>query len=316
MSFLPRIMGRCIRPGAFNTPRPFGSLRCSPLTAAAKPTPINFFKSSLQPRQDQDSYRSYSFDHRRRRSRVVQEVPKDNVWTVVPETPEEARSRRGPTINSYILYGIIGANCAVFLYAQYAKQQVRLGFPENFHNFYQNFTLNYEDVVRQGKYWTMVTSVFSHTELMHLLGNMISTFYIGKLVADTRGVTPLSFVVLIMGSGIAGSLFYLAFRRQKIQEQTKRTGFPPLDMQRGLGFSGAVMGVGSAAAFMYPRVTLSLYGIIPVPLWALMAGYAIFDGYYLNSSTSRVAHSGHLGGLFFGGIYYFAKLRGLPVRPW
>ena len=60
-------------------------------------------------------------------------------------------------------------------------------------------------------------------------------------------------------------------------------------------------------------MTFHIYGIIPVPLWALMTGYAIYDGYYLSDSRSKIGHGGHLGGIAFGVVYYFAKLRGLRL---
>jgi membrane associated rhomboid family serine protease len=48
-------------------------------------------------------------------------------------------------------------------------------------------------------------------------------------------------------------------------------------------------------------------------LWATVAGYAVYDGYYLNDNKSRVGHAGHLGGLAFGIAYYLLRLRGLRV---
>lgn len=129
---------------------------------------------------------------------------------------------------------------------------------------------------------------------------MLSFYYMGQLLAMTPAFTPLKLATLILGSGFAGSLgyLYIAMRNKNYQA-------------RALGFSGSVMGVGTVAAFLYPKVTFQLYGIIPVPLWGLIAGYAIFDGYYLNDKSSRVGHAGHLGGLAFGIVYYFARLRGL-----
>jgi membrane associated rhomboid family serine protease len=85
----------------------------------------------------------------------------------------------------------------------------------------------------------------------------------------------------------------------------------PHDHARGLGFSGAIMGLSTVAACLAPQAKFALYGIIPVPLWALVTGYAVYDGYYLNSAESRIGHAGHLGGLAFGVVYYLARLRGL-----
>lgn len=85
------------------------------------------------------------------------------------------------------------------------------------------------------------------------------------------------------------------------------------DHNRGLGFSGAVMGISSVAACMAPTSKVLIYGIVPLPLWAMVAGYAVYDGYYLNSADTRVGHAGHLGGLAFGMVYYLARLRGFRV---
>lgn len=257
------------------------------------------------------------------RTPAIKTIPSDFYTTFAHRGPSSLRfqhsssfNRGNVSTNKLILYGAIGVNCAIFLYAQHATQQARQGFPENLKNFYRNFTINYNDVVQEGKWWTVITSTFSHIQPFHLLGNMLSAYYMGGLVAQTPGVRPLHFVILILGSGISGSLLYLGMRHQKLQEHSQkntRGGAMPRDMKRGLGFSGALMGVGAVAAFMYPRTTFAIYGIIPVPLWALMMGYAVFDGAFLTDTTSRVAHAGHLGGLAFGVMYYFAKFRGIHI---
>jgi membrane associated rhomboid family serine protease len=86
-----------------------------------------------------------------------------------------------------------------------------------------------------------------------------------------------------------------------------------VDYQRGLGFSGALMGITSVAACLAPRAQVQLYGIIPMPLWGIVLGYAAYDGYYLNNANSRIGHAGHLGGLAFGIGYYLLRLRGLRM---
>lgn len=105
-----------------------------------------------------------------------------------------------------------------------------------------------------------------------------------------------------MGAGLSGSFLHLYKKTQDVKE----TG--GVDRSIALGFSGAVMGVGSLAACLYPRTTFLIYGIVPVPLWLLMGGYFVYDGYYLNSQASNVGHGGHIGGVLFG-LAYFARLR-------
>ena len=82
-------------------------------------------------------------------------------------------------------------------------------------------------------------------------------------------------------------------------------------MSRGLGFSGAVMGVGSLAACLFPHQKLLLYGVVPVPFWLLIGGYFVYDGYFLGSQNTGVAHGGHLGGLVTG-LLFFARYRFFP----
>ncbi len=169
--------------------------------------------------------------------------------------------------NLKILYAMIGLNTGIFLYGQYAKTLADRGFPEKLDTFSQNMTLNLDSVMGEGRWWTIVTSCFAHLNLLHLGGNMISTYYLGDMLARTRGFTPAHFLILIFGSGITGSVGYLYVRYRNITNGTsKKDGDRPRDVRHGLGFSGAVMGAGAVAAVFYPRVKMLIYGIVPM-LW-------------------------------------------------
>lgn len=208
-----------------------------------------------------------------------------------------------------IIYAMIGINVGVFGYYQFVTEQARQGDPKLLISWSRNFTLNLNDAIKGGYWWQTITSVFAHMGPLHLAGNMISIYYFGQLVAYTPGIGPGKLLTLIIGSGISGSLGFLFQRAQKLREHGG--GF---DHRRALGFSGAVMGVGATAACMHPRTQFLLYGIVPLPLWALIGGYMLYDGYYLDSDKSNVGHSGHLGGLAFGLAYYFLRLRGTVLR--
>ena len=206
----------------------------------------------------------------------------------------------------YLLYGLMGVNASVFLYYQYLAEQARQGHPHALVNFVRNFTLNVNGFKNEGRWWTTLTSVFTHFGPMHLAANLISVYYMGQLVAHTPGIGPLRMLTLIIGSGLAGSAGHLMIRSNAMKEQHTL-----YDSHRALGFSGAVMGVGAVAACFYPRTTFALYGIVPVPLWGLMLGYGLYDGYFLGSEKTGIGHAGHVGGLVFGLVYYFARLRGI-----
>lgn len=210
-----------------------------------------------------------------------------------------------------LVYGLMAANIAVFLAWQYAslarnqsrstdrntwgtrqpERQKELVTPQS---MYDNFTVKASDIPK-GRYWTVLTSTISQIDLWHLIGNMFGLHAFGGMIAMSPYVNPRHFAYLAIGSGIAGSALYL-YQQRRASKSTSwgRTEKP------ALGASGMVMGLGAAAAVFNPTQTILLNFFIPVPIWALVAGYAAFDGYYLNDERSRVGHAGHLGGAIFG----------------
>lgn len=206
-----------------------------------------------------------------------------------------------------IIYGIIGLNCAIFGYAQYLKEQARQGYTKGFILHVRNFSLSMGVFFKEGRYYTMLTSAFSHLDLLHLVGNMVSFYYMASLLAATPYFTPVRLLTVIFGAGVSGGLGYLTTQYRAVKEGRGNAWQP------ALGFSGAVMGVGSVAAFLYPKTTFMIYGIVPVPLWVLIGGYALYDGFLVNNTTTGTAHSGHIGGLIFGFGYALLRLRGVRV---
>ncbi|EUC35334.1 hypothetical protein COCCADRAFT_24738 [Bipolaris zeicola 26-R-13] len=221
-------------------------------------------------------------------------------------------SYRNPTssqvsANNKVLYGLMGTNIAVFSYAMYLQQQAAQGFPGPWHRFLRTFTLNFSEF-KNGNYTPVLLANFTHIHVWHLFSNMLSFYFLGQFLASAAPlITPARFLTIAFGSGLSGSLGYLLSRYYKMRDLSPRAR----DTVRGMGFSGVVMGVSSVAACLAPHAKMLVYGIVPVPLWGLVAGYAVYDGYFVNSANTTIAHGGHLGGLAFGLLYYFAKLRGV-----
>jgi membrane associated rhomboid family serine protease len=140
--------------------------------------------------------------------------------------------------------------------------------------------------------WTVVTYMFLHAGLMHILFNMIGLFFFGPRLEGWLGSRD--FLWLYFLSGIGGAVFSFFFAPQ----------FPVV------GASAAVYGVLLAFAMIWPRERIYIWGILPVEAWllaALLVGGSLWAG--LSGSTSNVAHFAHLGGLAFGFTY-------LKVRDW
>lgn len=204
----------------------------------------------------------------------------------------------------FILKGLIGVNVAVWGYGIYALAQAKEGHASRYFKFMQNMTMNITEF-KGGYYWQAVTAAFTHTGFFHIAANMFTFWYMGRGLA-AMPVTPGQFLLIVLGSGVSGSLFWLWQQDQKLKAGS-------VDRKRGLGFSGALLGATSVLACLQPRSKVYIYGVLPVPLGLLTIGYALYDGYYLDSENTRTAHAGHVGGMAFGVAYYFLKLRGLRV---
>jgi membrane associated rhomboid family serine protease len=247
------------------------------------------------------------------------------------------------TNNMAVLYTLMGTNITIFGYMLYVKQQATVytthlskfattkliqrstsnnllipypknilttpsqGFQAPLIKFMQKMTLNLTDVTH-GAYQQILTCCFTHLNFGHIFSNMFTVFFLGRFLASAPQITPLRYLTIALGSGISGSIGYLFNRSYQLTASNQTR-----DHNRCVGFSGAVMGISSVAACLYPTAKFAIYGIVPVPLWALVTFYAAYDGYYLNSADSRIGHAGHLGGLAFGIVYYVARLRGVRV---
>ena len=71
------------------------------------------------------------------------------------------------------------------------------------------FSLRY--LLQGREWWRLVTSMFLHADVDHLVGNMLMLYLAGELVE--RYVGKRKFVILYFFSGAAGSLFGRGLRR-------------------------------------------------------------------------------------------------------
>lgn len=217
---------------------------------------------------------------------------------------------------SRTIWTIIGLNTAIFGAWQYAQVKKDRKVEQQ---LYRNATLMDENI-QAGRSYTLITSAFSHRDLGHFMFNMLALNAFGSILAWVPGIGAAHVVGLAIGSAAAGSAAWLYHVRTRKQPQpassTNRNVFAgfggsPIVRQIyiGLGASGMVMGLGAAATLLMPFAPMNLMLIpIPIPLWAITAGYFALDSYYLNSD-SKVGHSAHLGGAVFGAVFYFLMLR-------
>jgi membrane associated rhomboid family serine protease len=169
---------------------------------------------------------------------------------------------------------LIIANAVVFL-----LQQVRSGVTEE---------LVFVPALLFSRPWTLITYMFLHGDISHILFNMLGLLFFGPRLEIELGEK--NFLLLYFTSGIVAGLVSFI------------TPFIPI-----LGASGAIYGVFMGFAYYWPRENIYIWGILPVQarfMVAFMTALSLFGGF--GYTSDNIAHFAHLGG-FLGG-YLFVKL--------
>ena len=136
--------------------------------------------------------------------------------------------------------------------------------------------------------WTIVTAMFVHAGLFHILGNMLMLYFFGSYLLGLVG--DKKFLLVYFIAGLLGNAAFLAIGNQ---------------FATAVGASGALYGVMGALAVMRPRLKVYLWFMIPVDLWIVVIIGAVII-------APGIAWQAHLGGLAVGLIagYYFRRREG------
>lgn len=138
--------------------------------------------------------------------------------------------------------------------------------------------------------WTIISYMFLHGSLTHILFNMLALYFFGPRVEARLGTER--FFALYFISGTFGALLSFVF-----------APYVPI-----IGASAAIFGVMIAYARFWPRDRILLWGIVPIEarwLIVLTTVMSIFSG--LGGSKTGVADFAHLGG-YLGGFLYLLFL--------
>lgn len=190
-------------------------------------------------------------------------------------------------------------------------------------------------------FWQLITHMFMHGGLMHILLNMFVLYMFGSLMEDYLGQKRFLFLYFSAGLGAAGLqvLFsYVGFR--SAYQVYLEAGVPPDQIQQVItsafetgqyrvfsgipqetasqllntymtpmvGASGAIFGVLAAFALIYPNLPLYIM-FIPIPIKAkyLIGGYFLLNLFSAVTGISilgpsNTAHWAHIGGAVIGFI--------------
>jgi len=131
--------------------------------------------------------------------------------------------------------------------------------------------------------WTLLTSMFMHGSVVHILFNMYVLFIFGTLIEQRIGTRK--FLVLYFSAGLlAAALSQFIY-------------------PAALGASGAIMGVIGTVIILFPRLPVLFFFFIPMPMWIagiVIAGMDIL-GFFHPTGIANVAHLvGMATGLLYG----------------
>ncbi|MBI4894953.1 MAG: rhomboid family intramembrane serine protease [Candidatus Aenigmarchaeota archaeon] len=134
--------------------------------------------------------------------------------------------------------------------------------------------------------WRLITSIFLHGGLEHLVFNMFALALFGFILENT--IDTRKFLFLFFVGGFVASIFSAIF------------------YSSSLGASGAIFAVIGTLAIVRWKMTVWFFGI-PMPMFVAAVLWAITDivGVFY---PSNVANFAHLAGLGFGIIFaYFVR---------
>lgn len=149
--------------------------------------------------------------------------------------------------------------------------------------------LNAEAVIADGEYYRLVSCVFLHGSIDHIIGNMIFLAALGEMLEYRIG--HVRFFLLYMLSGVGGSIFSLIYMTVSMIPY------------RSVGASGAISGL-IGALLLLVISNNGRYEGISLPRILLAICYMIYTG--MRSETTD--NAAHIGGLVCGFVIMLIML--------
>lgn len=153
--------------------------------------------------------------------------------------------------------------------------------------------------------WTIITYMFVHYEVLHILFNLLWLYWLGRIFLEF--FTPRQLGGLYVLGGLGGAAFYLVCYNI----------FPYLSNQATLllGASASVMAIVVAVAVYVPnyRISLLFIGGISLKWIAIIIVFVDLIGFEYENIGGHLAH---LGGILVGLWFGMAIKRGHDITSW
>jgi membrane associated rhomboid family serine protease len=130
----------------------------------------------------------------------------------------------------------------------------------------------------------IIGSLFFHASFMHLFGNMLFLFILGRIVEKELGSLKM-LLVYFSAAAISSAL-----------DNIIHIYLIPVENYASVGASGAIAGLGAAAILLSPFYITWLALGIPLPVFVVVLGQIYSDLAGIFDPMSKIDHISHLGG--------------------
>jgi membrane associated rhomboid family serine protease len=165
---------------------------------------------------------------------------------------------------------------------------------------YNNFSISADPGKFLYKPWTLITNMFLHTGLFHILWNMVGLNLFGRIVGDLLGdkrVLPL----YIFGGLVAGLTFIVSSQIRG------------MELAYALGASGSIMAFAMTAGLIAPNYLVRLLLIGDVKIKYIVLAFLFFDIIGSQGMENSGGHYAHLGGMLAGFLFIFLYKKGFDI---
>ena len=145
--------------------------------------------------------------------------------------------------------------------------------------------------------WRLITYQFLHGGLGHIFMNMFILFFFGPMLERFWGSRK--FLTFYLICGAMGGILY------PILAHIGWLGVGPL-----VGASGSILGMLAAAAILFPKMIVYVFGIFPLRMSVLaiiLAVMSILSVLRPDVSVNAGGEAAHLGGMVAGAIYVISE---------
>ncbi|MES2139133.1 MAG: rhomboid family intramembrane serine protease [Bacteroidota bacterium] len=157
------------------------------------------------------------------------------------------------------------------------------------------------------KPWTLITYMFTHIEIFHILWNLITLYWFGQILSDYT--SPKKIIPLYLMGGVAGALVtILLFSVVPVFQ-------PYLDSPM-VGASAGITAIIIAAATLVPNYRINLMFLGPIKLIYVALFVLFIDILSVASYNNIGGNIAHLGGALMGYVFIIQYKKGRDWTLW